>query len=187
MDCSGSNMINLITLEYLSNTKQYDRYMKAHTSEIQKQLALDKKFYRKRIIQLTKEILQDKEADLPNSLRKSFNSYLEECIGFFKTTDTVDLLQDEYKDLSTFDTVTEDTNNTTISEFDLESINNTLLNNEPKSNKIEDCLNIKKIKGVKNDNVILPKKRDINIKNPELKRKGIKKKTKNKRKEEKKI
>ena len=141
MDCSGSSMVDLITLEYLSNTKQYDRYMKAHTTEIQKQLALDKKFYRKRVVQLTKQLLQDKEEGLPNSLRKTFNSYLEECIGYFKTTDTVDLLQDEYKDLSTFETISESTNTTTVTEFDLGTVNSTLLNNEPKSNKIEDCLN----------------------------------------------
>lgn len=186
MDCSGSNMINLITLEYLSNTKQYDRYMKTHTTEIQKQLALDKKFYRKRITQLTKNLLQDKDEEVSNSLRKAFNCYLEECINYFKTTDTVDLLQDEYKDLSTFETVSDNTN-TTVSDFDLDTINSCILKQEPKSNKIEDCLNIKKIKGVKNDKMIIPKKRNINIKNPQLKRKGLKKKSKNKSNEEKKI
>tara|TARA_B100001059_G_scaffold55010_3_gene49621 strand:+ start:5571 stop:6131 length:561 start_codon:yes stop_codon:yes gene_type:complete len=183
MDCSGTDNVDLITLEYLSNTKQYERYVKSRLTDTQKQIEIDRKFYRKRVIQLTKQLMHGKSddiQDIPDTLQKVFNSYLEECIFYFKTSDTVDLLQDEYKDMSTFESLTESSNTDSASTLsNIDEINNTLLITQPKSQKIEDCLNIRKIKGVR-ETVILPKKRDVDITNPELKKKGIKKKNKNK-------
>ena len=176
MDCSGTSNVDLITLECLSNTKQYERYIKSRLSDTQKQIERDRKFYKKRVIQLTKQLIQGKTDDIPTSLQNVFNSYLEECIYYFQTNDRVDLLQDEYKNMADFETLT-DISKTESGNID--RINNELLNTQPQNLKIEDCLNIRKIKGVK-ATVILPKKRDVDIKNPELKNKGIKKKNKNK-------
>ena len=183
MDCSGTSTVDLITLEYLSNTKQYDRYVKSRLSDTQKQIERDRKFYKKRVIQLTKQLIQGKKdeiKDIPDTLQRVFNGYLEECIFYFKTSDTVDLLQDEYKDLSTIETISDSQpNGSGSTQSNIDEINNALLNTQPKNQKIEDCLNIRKIKGVR-ETVILPKKRDVDLKNPELKKKGIKKKIKNK-------
>ena len=174
MDIS-TNEVNQITLEYLTNTRQFDKYMKERNLKVKNQFTKDKRFYRKRIHQLTKDLLQDKEVKLPTNLLKTYQSYLEECIFYFKTIDKNDILQDEYKGLI-FD---ETTNEKTIQSMD--EINKLMINEKPPENKIEDCFEIKRIKGVK-ETVILPKKRDVNLNNPTLKKKGVRNKTESKSK-----
>ena len=56
MDIS-TNEVNQITLEYLTNTRQYDKYMKERSLKVKEQFSKDKRFYRKRIHQLTKDLL----------------------------------------------------------------------------------------------------------------------------------
>tara|TARA_Y100000816_G_C26064588_1_gene559389 strand:+ start:838 stop:1353 length:516 start_codon:yes stop_codon:yes gene_type:complete len=168
MDIS-TNEVNQITLEYLTNARQYDKYMKERSSKIQEQFNKDKRFYRKRIHQLTKDLLQDKVVNIPSNLKKCYKGYLEECILYFKTIDTTDILQDEYKNV-----LVDDCDSTTNTKS-LDEINQLLVNEKPPENKIEDCMNIKKIKGVK-ETVILPRKRDVDLKNPTLKKKGVRNK-----------
>ena len=75
--------MNQITLEYLTNARQYDKYMKERSRKVQDQFNKDKRFYRKRIHQLTKDLLQDKVVNIPSNLKNAIG-YLEECILYFK-------------------------------------------------------------------------------------------------------
>ena len=170
MDIS-TNEVNQITLEYLTNTRQYDKYMKERSLKVKEQFSKDKRFYKKRIHQLTKDLLQDKVVGIPSNLEKCYKGYLEECILYFKTIDTTDILQDEYKDVSVDDIETSGKLKS------MDEINQLLVNEKPPENKIEDCMNIKRIKGVK-ETVILPKKRAVNLSNPNLKKKGVRNKNK---------
>ena len=57
----------------------------------------DIKFYRKRILQLTKDLLRGKK--MSNIINGSFDAYIDTAIKSFKFEDEAELLQAEFKDL----------------------------------------------------------------------------------------
>ena len=127
------------------------------------------KFYKKRIYSLTKDLLCKKNSDLPQSLQNSFKEYVKGCVDYFEFIDTSDIIQKEYADI--------DNNLINISDDDettLEEINKKLISVK-KTSKIEDFLDI----GIsKPEPVKFPEQKNIDIKNKEHKKKGIKKKYK---------
>ena len=89
-------LINQITLNCLMNKKQYEKYVANQVSKSVNEE--EKKFYRKRIYCLTKELLLSKE-EPPNLLpdvKYAFDNYIKSCIHFFKVSDSNDILQQEY-------------------------------------------------------------------------------------------
>lgn len=59
----------------------------------------EKKFYKKRIILLTKQMLKEKYPT--KSLRDIHTNYINEIIDYIKQTDTNDILQENYKSIDT--------------------------------------------------------------------------------------
>ena len=55
------------------------------------------KFYRKRILQTTKNLLRGN--DPPASIKHIFKSYTKELINHYKFTDKKEIIQEEYKNL----------------------------------------------------------------------------------------
>ena len=144
--------INQITLQYLFNPNLIVN-TEIDTSALQK----DIKFYRKRINQITKDMSKGTFSD--NNLKNIFHNYVSEIIHYFKQQDLREIYQREYSDLS-FNNENVDEN---VDELLTIPSNPITLNNF-----------VKKI-NINSGPEIIPIKKDINIKDPILRKKGLKK------------
>jgi hypothetical protein len=128
----------------------------------------DKKFYRKRILQLTKELL--KKEGKNNIINESFNAYIKTAIDFFQFIDKEEIMQEEYKDLE--EKKRKDSNK------EFKSIDSDKLMMKEIKNKTKD--NIKNFAIITNkkkkEKLKTPKQKEINLKTDKLKNKGVKKK-----------
>ena len=170
---NNNNIIN--ELEYLMNPGMYEKWMKKNEKNIVvSDLRSEVKFYKKRIIQLTKNMIKGEH--VTNSVNKAYNEYMKSCVAYLKFLDTKDILQEEYKNIP---------EQLDVSDNDIEGDpNNNLINPSylHKQNKIEDYLDVKKISNVPEKATYLPEKKDLKLKDPELKKKGVKKKKGKKKK-----
>ena len=166
----ANNNNNIIDeLEYLMNPGMYEKWRKKNEKKSGKvDLKSDIKFYKKRIIQLTKNMMKGEH--VTNSVNKAYNEYMKSCVAYLKFLDTKDILQEEYKDIPEIPDVSGDDNE---GDPNNNLINPTYLH---KQNKIEDYLDVKRISNVPKKETYLPEKKDIKLKDPELKKKGVKKK-----------
>jgi len=159
----GSENIDLL---YLSNKHLRGKYnQKQKNLENTKELIGDINFYRKRIFNTTKDLLRGKDID--NNVDVSFNHYARSLIKYFKFSDKHDILQEEYDNLKV--------KSKTIStpDFNL-SEENQAMSRETKSHMktIKDYIPIT-IKKKRVTKVNYPKKKDIDIKNPKFRIKGL--------------
>lgn len=174
-DDETAKIVNQITLACLINKEQYNKYVSSTKKPNNKK---ERKFYRKRILQLTKDILMNEPpATLSSDIQLIFDSYSNLCIQYFKMLDKTDLLQNEYNDMMVSEgdvnMVTETYNfidNTEIPE----SVNQLMM----RTIKIDNTLdNFVKKTILKKEKVIpLPVQKEINLKDPSLRIKGIRKK-----------
>lgn len=156
--------INKITLEYLLNPNML---IKKNQTLLDTNLGKDIKFYRKRINQLTKDMIKGNYPN--NDLKIIFENYTSQLIYYFKQQDTKDIYQEEYSDLS-LNNVKDNCNK---SDKDIESINNMLINS--KNDAPPNLENfVKKITVNTSENHIIPQKKNININDPKLRIKGVK-------------
>lgn len=163
-----NTVISKINLEYLTNKSKSDNQPNATTISKHKK---DAKFYRKRIYDLTKQMLNkdDMPSNYPSDIKKSFQQYITSCIEYFKLLDTTDILQENYADL-----VLEESQEP----IQPRKINDTVMLRSIKMtepNSLEKLVTIKRT--IPNTPPPpLPIQRDINLKDPILKNKGIRKK-----------
>ena len=91
--------VDQVTLDCLLNKSMFNAHVKNKKAKsINKE---ERKFYKKRIYNLFKEMLINKfEPDnlLPD-VKYAYNNFLNASINYFKTIDNNDLLQEEYKTL----------------------------------------------------------------------------------------
>jgi hypothetical protein len=169
------NIINQITLDCLINKEVYEKmYITKKQRIVNKK---DKKFYRKRILNLTRELLLKKDNDYSEinpDIKFSFDNYIKTCIHYFKIIDNNDIIQEEYKEYD--------------AEFD-KNTNNQIVNDNTSYDKEKDKLFMRSIKmpnGLENfvkitttkkpEEIILPKIKEIDLQEPKLRNKGIQKK-----------
>jgi hypothetical protein len=180
---STINLIDQISLDYLINK---DLTTKIQTKNKTKQITRkEKKFYRKRILNLTRELLTPKNENddvvivptlVDGDLLYAFNNYLKACIRNFKVLDKNDIIQDDYKYLD------EETKNNNHEEDNVSDYNETKILDDNKlfMRRIESKSNLDnfvKIKSLKKaEPLILPKLREIHLDDPLLRNKGIQKK-----------
>ena len=88
------NEIDNITLNCFANKQQYEHVMKKNDFHKDKQFLLDKKFYKKRVIDLTKKLFRNDVDDL--QLYNTFDSYTKSCINYLKFLDKTDIIQEKY-------------------------------------------------------------------------------------------
>ena len=189
----SDDFVNQVTIDYLLNKEQYQHYISNKlTKSCNKK---DKKFYRKRIYNLTKELLLNKEEIFPvlPDVQYAFDNYIRSCIHYFKSLDNNDIIQEEYKYLDLLNTSIDDSEFNDTNEMndtnDINDINDTNDNISNKNNKKINNLFMRSIplqknnldsfvinKNKKNENIILPIQKEIDLKNPILKNKGISKK-----------
>ena len=174
----SQELINQITLDCLLNKEQLNKNTDYKISKLVNKK--DKKFYRKRIFDLTRSLLlnKDKPKELSPDIKYAFDNYVKSCVSYFKTIDNNDIIQDEYKDLEDLDEIM---NSQLENEIDLHDIN---INSKEEADKLMlRSINLKptldnfihKVK-IKSEEIILPKQKEINLNDPNLKTKGIKKK-----------
>jgi hypothetical protein len=91
---SNMSEINSITLDYFTNKSQYANLLKKKDYYQSKQFNSDKKFYKKRILDLSKRLFRDEIEN--EQLVSGFHNYIKLCIDYLKVLDTKDLLQEKY-------------------------------------------------------------------------------------------
>ena len=169
---------NRVTLDCLLNKEMYSNQIKT-----KKERALskeDKRFYRKRIYSLFKEIISGKPPpDLFLDVKSTYETFVTTAINYFKAIDRSDIIQSEYGESVSV----EDLSNNTIDCSINCSINGTTDYNEGLLSSLRSVkMNtptldkyVTKIRTKKKEELILPQQKDINLQNPEFKSKGVKK------------
>ena len=175
--------IDNITLNYFANKSQYVNVLKKTEISRDKKFKTNKKFYKKRILDLTKRLFRDDEEETVDiHVNNSFNTYIKTCITYFMFLDKNDIIQEKYAVDGTNETLLHDIDNihetfdTNETENKVEYKNNDYLFSKPGEVKkvTLDTFVIKT--GEKSKPIILPKREITNIKTKEHKTKGIKKK-----------
>ena len=155
--------LNLIDLQYLTNPDQLTKLMQK--KDLQQISRNDLDFYKKRIFQLTKEMLRGEKIN--TKVNKSFVNYAQVCIDHFKFTDKMELIQNDYKDIKS----PVNKKNT----FNMKNSNSVMLRKKkPYRPRITDNIKIKSTRI--NTPPVIPKTRNFNLKDPRFREKGLKKK-----------
>lgn len=174
----SNELISTINIECLMNREQYKQYTanKDVTNKGQNIYRKDLKFYRRRIYDLTKQLIssnpEESIVQLPIDIKQAFQEYTQTCIHYFKILDKTDILQEDYTNINMDENIVKvDDNNT-----NLEDMNQNLL----RSIKLREPNSLEKLVKrtvTKNPNSPqIPQQKDINLKDPILKNKGICKK-----------
>ncbi len=168
-------LTNKIDLLYFTNSKARKTIHNNEEKKENKEISINKKdvkFYRKRILQLTKDLLRGNENSI--IIKESFHAYINTVIKSFKFQDETEILQEEFKDLE------EKKKNKCNKDF--KSIESDKLMMKDLVNKKND--NIKNFAIVKTkktkEKIKTPTQKNINLKTEKLKNKGVKKKKKKK-------
>jgi hypothetical protein len=194
---NGINSIDYMTLEIMANSDTYNKYLKRNNLDHDSVLKKEKKFYRKRIISMTKDILfngiykNDNQENNGNSnqsskiddvIINSFNTYARMCITYFKFKDTMDEIQGEYKDMNVDPSVDPNGGANIDETGDIHNEGNE--NNIMEANKLFMKQMDKKVITLDNfvikisqpkEEMMLPKTKNYKLNDPKFKKKDIKK------------
>ena len=168
------NLINQITLDCLMNKDQYNRYIQNKVTKSTNRQ--DKKFYKKRIVDLTRDLLSKPSVHEPEILadvKYAFDNYVRNCVHYFKSLDNNDILQEEYNG-SDFDLIPPGNSDLiTHNQYEADKL---LMRSVKLENPLDKFVKKKLLK--KPDEPIIPKQKEIDLTDPALKNKGIIKKKK---------
>ena len=167
MDISSNVYNNNITLAYLTNPLYQSELARKVKVRTEVDLS-DIKFYRKRILALTKEMFRGEGPS--QDLKKIHNEYVTSIIKHFKMTDKKDILQNEYESNCINKAPNPPTN------FQLEEVNKSFMRTAPNTITLD---NFVISHPIIEKPVTYPGKKKIDLKEPTLKTKGLKKKKKN--------
>jgi hypothetical protein len=168
--------INQITLDCLLNRTQYEKYLSKQI--LNKINEKDRTFYRKRAMNLTKELLKGSEDTFVSpDVKYAFECYIKTCIRYFRVLDKSDLIQEEYKSLNL--TTTQSSEEEIKKSLDgFAELDEVLMRkiNFKHNGTLDNFVEIKSL--VQEDIVVPPppQQRKINLKDPVLRNKGIRKK-----------
>jgi hypothetical protein len=179
----STEYVNQVTLECLMNKDTYKKYVATKKKSVVNKK--DQKFYRRRILSLTKELLYPEEATIPTKSALTpttatindpniiglFQIYSKACIEYFKTLDKNDIIQEDYSTLTTetHEMSVEDIK--TQAEIDQQFMRSIHVKEATTLDKF-----VKRNTTAPKEDPILPKQKDINLRDPVLKNKGIRKK-----------
>ena len=167
----ATNEIDLMYFTNSSARRMMDEKEKVKQKKIDKK---DIKFYRKRILQLTKDLLRGGKSS--NIINESFNAFVETAIKSFKFEDEEEILQKEFEDL-------EEKKKKNPKEKEFISMDSDKLMMKDLKNKKNDTIkNFAVVKTKKKkEKIKTPSQKKIDLKTEELKNKGVKKKKKKKK------
>lgn len=97
----GLTTVDDVTLAFMVNTAQYEKYLKKNNLAYDSGFKKDIRFYRKRIISLTKDLFKDqvendKNQNIDATMMGAFNMYMRACISYLKFSDQSDTIQKCY-------------------------------------------------------------------------------------------
>lgn len=176
------NDINYLTLEIMANYETYNKYLKKNNLDHDTVLKKEKRFYRKRITAMAKDILNNNvnnnvDSPIDDIIVNAFNTFARLCVSHFKFKDTIDTIQGDYKDMDS-GTIVNDTK--LWNDLDSMEDNKNTMN---EANKLFMKQVDKKVITMDNfviktsppqDEMVLPKTKDFNLKDPKYKKKDIK-------------
>jgi hypothetical protein len=167
----SQSFVDQITLDCLLNRETMGKHvMKQMEKQINKEEFL---FYRKRIFNLFKELISNSgPEDLSPDVKYAYDTFIKSTIQYFKIIDNNDLLQEEYKDVEFPNELYVDDIVIDISSNSMEA--DKLMMRSVKMDLPTLDKYVKRPTKKKPDNIILPKSREVDITNPELKNKGLK-------------
>jgi hypothetical protein len=167
--------VNQITIDCLLNKTLLTNHLKNQMSK--KYNTDERKFYSKRITHLFKEMLiLNGSKDLSPDVTYAFDNFINVTINYFKTIDQNDLIQNELNDSN-------DLKNISLENLKDDTFDNTNCTKNAdeflmRSIKINDFTldkYVTKTRIKKKEEIIMPKQKEFNLKDPNLKIKGIKK------------
>ena len=113
-------------------------------------------------------------------IKDSFSEYAASCISSYKILDTRDIIQSEYNQLNieNEEKIALDASNNKIinSDTTIENMSQMLFKQISNVNTIEDCMGVTKVRQPTQKEVF-PNKKKVNLRDPSLKIKGVKKKS----------
>ena len=166
--------VDQVTLDCLLNKSMFNAHVKnkkAHS--INKE---ERKFYKKRIYNLFKEMLINKSEpdDLLPDVKYAYDNFLNASINYFKTIDSNDLLQEEYKTLDDNNVALENINAITElgDDVGVEEADKLLMRSIKITTPLLDKF-VKRKNTKPQEDLIMPKQKEFNLMDPELKEKGL--------------
>lgn len=163
---------NPLDLMYFTNTSAYKKINIKKERKRDIEYEKDLQFYRKRILQKTKDLLRNQETD--DTLKTLFRGYSNTLIEHFKFIDKKDIIQEDYKNLG------EKRGKIVNKDFEMQEQNKLMMKEKKgkEKSKIESFIDVKVHKSKKEKKKYIPQKKVININLDELKMKGVKNKSK---------
>ena len=158
MDLSRNIQMDLL---YLTNTR-----MKSKVENLDKSVNKeDLKFYRKRILQQTKNYLR--EGRLDSSVDRAFDNFADRLIEYYKFIDKKEQIQSEYKEMK-------EPKKKKVMDINMLEENMKMMKEvEPPVKTIKDFITVVAEKPKKKR--VIPKLKEYNLKKEELRIKGLKK------------
>ena len=183
------NSVDDATLEYMVNVAQYEKYLRKNNIDYNTGFKRDLKFYRKRIISITKDLFKDEMKDVDITLNSAFNMYMKACITHLKFEDQSDTIQKCYVCMGIVageQTAQEQqqqnctcNNNldalNALNAFELNKANELYFKPKEVKKLTLDTYIIKKSSSQKKEPVVFPQQFKFNPKDPSFKYKGLKK------------
>ena len=174
----------IASLTYLTNPL-YQQIIKQQKELKSASNKSDIKFYRKRITSLTKDMLKGEIPD--NSYIKSiYETYVNGLIKYFKMVDTSDIIQKQYNDDITQNTEEHiskeniesnmEDDISTIKEVSIDKADDLLMRRISGPSTLDNF--VIKVDNTNPDTRIIPVILDVDLKEPSLKKKGVKDKVK---------
>ena len=169
--------INYITLEIMANSDTYNKYLKRNNLEHDTVLKGDKRFYRKRIAAMAKDILNNNvnnnsDSPINDVIINAFNTFARLCISHFKFKDTMDNIQGDYKDMVLVDTCGGVSAVDNVEGWSIDEANKLFMKQVDK--KVITMDNFVTKTSPPQDEMIIPKTKELNLKDPKYKKKDIK-------------
>lgn len=166
----SNSYINQITIDCLLNKEALEEYsIKEKTKQINNK---EINFYRKRIYNLFKELIKkNSTTEIPPDIEYAYNTFIKAAIHHFKAEDSNDILQEEYKD---FEVSLDDSGDEKLNTIDNDNVDKLLMRSVKMDMPTLDKY-VKRTYVKKEENIILPKPREVDIMKPEFKNKGLKK------------
>ena len=91
------DQVDHVTLDLMVNQPQYEKYLRAHESDLNGKFEKAKRFYKKRIIEMTRDLLKGETETMSDIfVSQAFDAYAKACITHFRNKDKNDALQEEH-------------------------------------------------------------------------------------------
>jgi len=182
------NSVDDATLEYMVNVAQYEKYLRKNNIDYDTGFKRDLKFYRKRIISITKDLFKNELKDV--TLNGAFNMYMKACISHLKFEDQSETIQKCYVCMGIVGGSGSGSGeqqqqqqqqcicSNALNEFEMNKANELCFKPKEVKKLTLDTYVIKKSSSQKKEPVVFPQQFKFNPKDPSFKHKGLKKQKK---------